>query len=82
MTPDEGKIFTNGEQFTDYICILSDKIDTMEWYEVSKEVYYETIEKMKAAKQPYFEDDYFIDECDNFKDYGSSDTSEMSLDIE
>ena len=54
----------------------------MEWYEVSKEVYYETIEKMKAAKQPYFEDDYFIDECDNFKDYGSSDTSEMSLDIE
>lgn len=48
MTPDEGKIFTNGTEFTDYICILSDKIDTMEWYEVSKEKYYETIEKLKG----------------------------------
>ena len=51
ITPDEGKIFTNGTEFTDYICILSDKIDTMEWHEVSKEIYYETIKKLNASKQ-------------------------------
>ena len=51
ITPDEGKIFTNGYEFTDYICMRKDLLDTMEWHEVSKEIYYKTIKKRNASKQ-------------------------------
>ena len=35
MTPDEGKIFTNGKEITDYICMRKDLLDTSKWYEIS-----------------------------------------------
>lgn len=35
MIPDEGMIFTNGKEMTDYICMRKDLIDTSEWYEIS-----------------------------------------------
>lgn len=33
-TPDEGKIFYNGEEYTDYVCILEEYFDKDEWKEV------------------------------------------------
>lgn len=35
MTPDEGKIFTNGKEITDYICMKKELINTSEWHEIS-----------------------------------------------
>lgn len=34
MTPDEGKIFYNGNEYTDYVCILESAFDESEWQEV------------------------------------------------
>lgn len=35
-TPDEGKIFYNGEEYTDYVCVLEEFFDVDEWKEVDK----------------------------------------------
>lgn len=34
MTPDEGKVFYNGTEYTDYVCILESAFDVQEWEEV------------------------------------------------
>lgn len=47
MRPDEGKIFTNGREITDYICMRKDLLDTSEWYEIS----YEKEDKKEDEKE-------------------------------
>lgn len=34
MTPSPGKIFFNGKEYTDYICMLESILDQNEWSEV------------------------------------------------
>lgn len=34
MKHDEGKIFYNGNEYTDYVCVLESAFDESEWQEV------------------------------------------------
>ena len=34
MKPDEGKIFYDGNEYTDYVCVLESAFDESEWQEV------------------------------------------------